>query len=669
MKLWRVFRTKASVALGTMILVNAIGGGGTGQGISAAASEQGPQDPQEVAQFLDHFFAESEIKENLAGAVVVVVKGEKLLAKKGYGYADMERKLPVDPDRTVFRIASVSKVITAMAVMQLVEQEKVDLNADLSEYLGSVRIPNQTGTPLTMRNLLTNSTGFDYGDTSELATADLNREVSLNSFIKNNIPTVVREPGKYYSYDNLGFTMQGYVVEQVTGQPFEDYVRDHIFNPLGMGNSDFRFTAKIKEQLAAPYNVTGERITDYATVPTVLPTGGMFSTGTDMAKLMMAYLNGGKLGDKKVLEEKTAAEMISPQLAIHSKLPNMAYGFEYSNQQIYNGRNVVEKGGDMEGYHSAMWLLPDEKVGLYVNVNKDFDLRLSLLEAFMDHYYPEKSSAGSLQAPDISTLTQFEGVYSDLRNRMWTTRVQVDKGMLVATDPLGEHRLRQIEPLLFEDEKGIKTAFALNEDGTVKAIYYDQKSDSWSIKLQAPSVYPDIEEDHPYAPYIYHLRQLEVTGGESEKAAFKPNEPISRGEFIAWFIRWAGIAPSRQTPVFSDAQKSPYAMEIQAAYEFGVIKGSGSDSFSPEQPITRGEAATIVWNMAAAYLQATPKEAKLSGITDSWAQKGVQYVVAKGLYGPDITEKADGSVDYRSQETMLRKEAAVLLSKFADNLF
>ncbi|AZK47569.1 serine hydrolase [Paenibacillus lentus] len=669
MNKWRVVRAKAIVALGAVILANAIGGGGIVPGITAAALEQGPQDPQEVAQFLDNFFAESEIKENLAGAVVVVVKGEKMLAKKGYGYADMERKLPVEPDRTVFRIASASKVITAMAVMQLAEREKIDLNADLSEYLGGVRIPNQTGTPLTMRNLLTNSTGFDYGDTSELTTADLNREVSLTSFIKNSIPTVVREPGKYYSYDNLGFTMQGYVIEQVTGQPFEDYVREHIFHPLGMTNSDFRFTAKVKEQLAVPYNVMGEQIADYATVPTVLPTGGMFSTGTDMGKLMMAYLNGGKLGDKQVLEEKTAAEMISPQLAIHSKLPNMAYGFEYSNQQIYNGRNVVEKGGDIPGYHSAMWLLPDENVGLYVNVNKDFELRLSLLDAFMDHYYPEKPSAGSKQVPEISSLTQFEGVYSDLRNRMWTTRIQADKGMLIATDPLGERRLRQIEPLLFEDENGVKAAFALNEDGTVKAIYYDQKSDSWSIKLQPPSAYPDIADDHPYAPYIYHLRQLEVIGEESKEAAFEPDKPISRGEFIAWFIRWAGIAPSRQAPVFSDVQISPYAKEIQAAYEFGVIKGSGSDRFSPEQPITRGEAATIVWNLASIHLKAAPEEVKLSGTTDSWAQKGVKYVIAKGLYGPDITEKAHGAVDYRSQEAMLRKEAAAVLSKFADNLF
>lgn len=204
-----------------------------------------------------------------------------------------------------------------------------------------------------MKSLLTNSTGFDYGDTSELTSPDLKREVSLKSFIKDNVPTVVQEPGKYYRYDNLGFTLQGYAVEQVAGQPFEEYVREHIFEPLGMASSGFRFTPKIKEQLAVPYDVTGKPIPQYATVPTVLPAGGMFSTGSDMAKFMIAHLNGGKLGNAKILDAASAAEMHRPQLAIHAKLPNMAYGFEYSNRQIYNGRYVVEKGGDMDGYHSG----------------------------------------------------------------------------------------------------------------------------------------------------------------------------------------------------------------------------------------------------------------------------------------------------------------------------
>ncbi|MBT2763455.1 serine hydrolase [Paenibacillus sp. ISL-20] len=667
--MWRTLHAKTAIALAIAISAGAIGGSHWLPAASAASAEAGPQDPKEVGRFLDEFMANSEIKDNMAGGVIVVVKGDEVLASKGYGYADVERKLPVDPDQTVFRIASVSKVVTATAVMQLMDQGKMDLNADLSDYLGGIRIPNQTGTPLTMRDLLMNSTGFEYGDTSELTTQDLNREVSLKSFVKDHVPTVIREPGKYYRYDNLGFTIQGYAVEQVSGMPFENYIRDHILEPLGMSNSGFRLTPQMKEHLAVPYNVVGEPITEYATVPTVLPAGSMFSTGSDMAKFMMAHLNGGQLGNARILNETTVAEMHKPQLAIHPKLPNMAYGFEYSNQHIYNGYNVLEKGGDVDGYHSDMWLLPDEQVGVYVNVNKDFDFRVPLFEAFMDHYYPETSSPDTSLTPAEQSLAKFEGVYSDLRNRMWTTRVRAQDGMLIATDPLGEHRLREIEPLLFQDENGVKAAFTLNADGTVRALYYDQKSDSWSKKMPKPLSYPDVGPEHPFASYIDHLRQLDIIGQESDEASFQPEQSISRAEFIGWFIRWSGIAPSKQEPVFQDISGSPYAQEIQAAYEFGIIKGTGDGKFSPLKPITREEAANIVWQMASAYLHATPMEAKLDGVTDAWALDGVRYVAAKKLYGPDIVETKEGAIDYRSKAPMLRQEAAALLSKFADNLY
>lgn len=128
MNMWRTFRAKAAVALGIVMITGAIGGGGSaGLHNTASAAEEGPRDPEEVGRFFDEFFADPEIAQNMAGAVVMVVKGDQVLAAKGYGYADTAKKLPVDPERTVFRIASVSKVITATAVMQLADQGKIDL--------------------------------------------------------------------------------------------------------------------------------------------------------------------------------------------------------------------------------------------------------------------------------------------------------------------------------------------------------------------------------------------------------------------------------------------------------------------------------------------------------------------------------------------------------------
>lgn len=659
-----------AIALTFTVVTGLLSGTGTLSKVSAAALVNiGPQDPKEVEQFADDFFSRPEIKDSMAGAAFVVVKGDKVLLKKGYGYADVDKKLPVDADRTVFRVASISKVITATAVMQLAEQGKIDLNQDVSAYLGDINIPNKAGTPLTTKHLMTNSTGFEFGDGSELSTDDLTREVSIKQYVSDNTPTVIRKPGEYYRYDNLGFTIQGYIVEQVSKQPFGAYVQEHIFKPLGMTNSDFRVTSDITKHLAVPYNVMGEAIPTYATVPTELPGGGMLSTGADMSKFMIAHLNSGKLGDAAILKKESATVMHKPQLAVHEKLPNMAYGFEYANQQQYNGRYMIEKAGDMAGYHSNMWLIPDEKVGFFVTVNKDVEFRKELLEAFMDHYYPKKDGAQAPLERATQSLAAFEGMYSDLRNRMWTSRIRAEDGKLIVKDPLGKHVLREIEPLLFQDEQGVKAAFKLNDSGEIQAFYYDLKSDSWAEKLAAPQRYQDVNDDHSYAPYIYHLRQLKVIDDRSGDHRFQPAQAITREQFIGWFIRWTGVSPSKSKPAFIDISDSMFAKEIQAAYELGVIQKPKSGKFHPQELLTRQEAATIIWRMAFNHVGTGPKEARLGGSTDPWAREGVQFVIAKQLFGPEVVQGKDGTFDYRSKQPMLKQEAAVLLSTFADNLF
>ncbi|WP_199930299.1 serine hydrolase [Brevibacillus brevis] len=634
-----------------------------------ASSVSGPDDPREVEQFADEFFNQSEIKNNMAGATFVVVKGDKVLFKKGYGYADVEKKIPVDPDRTVFRVASVSKVITATAVMQLAEQGKIDLNKDVSAYMGGARIPNKTGAPLTMKHLLTNSTGFDFGDTSDGSTTDLKREVSLKKYVMDNLPNVIRKPGEFYRYDNLGFTIQGYVVEQVAGKPFGKYVKERIFKPLGMKNSDFRLTPSIVKGLAVPYNIIGQPIPTYAMVPTELPDGGMLSTGSDMAKFMIAHLNKGKLGNATIMEEETAAEMHRPHLSVHPKLNNMALGFEYGNQQNYNGQYVIEKGGDLQGYHTGMWLIPEEKVGVFVTVNKDYEIRIPLIKAFMDHYYPKNEKKKGAFELAKQELTKFEGTYSDLRNRMWTTRIRAEGGKLIVKDSLGEHVLYEVEPLLFQDEQGSKAAFKLNDHGDVQAFYYELKTDSWAEKMPEPQRYQDVENDHPYASYIYHLRQIGVFADMEGDNLFSPEQQITKGEFVGWFIKWSGVAPSKHKLIYTDISGNKYAREIQAAYELGLLRASAGGKFYPNEPLTRQEAANIVWRMAFGYFHAEPKKANLSGRTDAWALEGVHFVVAKGLYGPEVVKDRDGSIDYKSEQPMVRKEAAALLSRFADQLF
>jgi hypothetical protein len=303
-----------------------------------------------------------------------------------------------------------------------------------------------------------------------------------------------------------------------------------------------------------------------------------------------------------------------------------------------------------------------------VTVNKDSEIRKPLLEAFMNHYYPNKEKSPKPLERSKHSLANFEGTYSDLRNRMWTSRIRSEDGKIIVKDPLGEHVLYEIEPLLFQDEQGAQAAFKLNSNGDVQAFYYDLKSDSWSEKMPEPRNYQDVSADHPYASSIYHMRQLKVIDEDRNANRFQPEQAMTREQFMGWFIRWAGVTPSKNKPVFTDISDSAYAKEIQAAYELGLIQAPASSEFYPHQLLTRQEAATIIWRMAFNHLGAEPQKPSLSGHTDDWALEGVHFVIAKQLYGPEVVEGKDGTFDYHSKQPMLKQEAAALLSRFADNL-
>ncbi|MCR8979738.1 serine hydrolase domain-containing protein [Brevibacillus laterosporus] len=189
-------------------------------GVEAKMESFGPTDSKEVERFADQFFNRPQIQDKLAGAAFVVVKDDQVLFKKGYGYADVEKKRSVDPDSTVFRMASVSKVFTSTAVMQLVEQNKIDPNTDVQAYLRDFNISNKTGKKLTLDHLMTHMTGFDYPDSLFSADRSPEKHYPLDDFVKQTAPNIVHNPGEMYRYDNYAFNLQGYIVQNISGVPF-----------------------------------------------------------------------------------------------------------------------------------------------------------------------------------------------------------------------------------------------------------------------------------------------------------------------------------------------------------------------------------------------------------------------------------------------------------------
>ncbi|CQR52578.1 serine hydrolase [Paenibacillus riograndensis] len=636
---------------------------------SASALKQqttGVTEAKEAEAFADQFFNQPQIKKQLAGAAVVLVKNNQVLLEKGYGYADISSKKPIDPEKTVFRVASISKLFTATAVMQLAEQGTIDLHADLQTYLGDLNIVNKTNKTLTMEHLLTHTSGFDYTDSAGGSA----QEISNKQFIKENVPTIVREPGEAYRYDNYAFNLQGYIVERMTGVPFTQYVQEHIFKPLGMGSSSFKLTPGLRKALAVPYTAQKDPIPEYPSRPAESPDGGMFSTGRDMAQFMIAQLNGGQLAGARILSGDSVKDMQQIHHQIHPQVPGTGYGFESFYQNSYNGQRVIGKGGDLPGYHSWMWLMPEQKVGGFVIFNSDGpDLREKFFKAFMDHYYPGKPTTAFTPVTSQAELGQLTGIYQDLRLPFWILQVSAtDDGKLKIKDPYGAHILREIAPLLFEDELGNKAGFKVNSNGTRYAFY--NKMDSWAKKVPASPVYSDVGKEHPYAVWIHEAGQLGVLASDGE-SDFHPEQGITRAEFISGLMHLTGVAPSKNTTLTGEPEEKKYLGYVQKAIELGLVQGRGPEqSFAVTADITRQEAAVLMWRaaMIAGVNMAQSSGVKLAGDTAPWAVDAVQYIVNNGMYGPELAPNSAGALDYRSTEPLLRQEAAALLSLFCNRL-
>ncbi|WP_245596035.1 serine hydrolase [Paenibacillus taiwanensis] len=626
------------------------------QAVPQASS--GPTSPQEVEAFADKLFASPKMKD-IPGAVFVVVKDGKVLLNKGYGYSDVKAKTPMDPHKTVMRVASITKPFTAAVLLQLAEQGKLDLKKDISAYLGDLHIPRQVEGDLTAEHLMTYTSGFDFPD------PPLNANFATNAdYLRHYTPTVVRKPGQSYMYDNMAFNLQGYIVERITGEPFHQYAKRNLLDPLGMKQSSFIMTPDTKMALSTSYDASGEPMPPYDINPADSPDGSLLSTGSDMAKFMLALLHDGSYNGHQILKPASVRSMLEIKVSSVAGLPNTSYGFESLFRESYNGQNVVGKGGDLPGFSSWMWLLPDQKTGAFVIFNRNDATNAYFREhaftSFMNHYYPVNKPDPHILKPTQQELQPFAGTYRDLRLGFELLRVKVQpEGVLELSSSKGTQQLQQIAPLLFKTKSNKLIGFKRDETGQI--MYMDWGNVSWLQKLTAPTVtITDINEKHPYHKYIDDLLLrggIKLGSGNT----FLPDEEITRGEFISLLISSMHIRKSDQTSSFADMQGHTYAKDIQTAAEFGLVTGTQTNQFSPDTPITRQEAAVVLWRLAQ-LMGADPQEALLADATDHWAQTAVKYAVASQLYGPDVKPRADGTIDYGSKRSLVRKEAAAMIS-------
>jgi CubicO group peptidase (beta-lactamase class C family) len=369
-----------------------------------------PIDSAEIAEFLAPVFAEGMKREKIPGAVFVLVAGGKIVLAQGYGVADLASRRPVDPATTIFPIASITKLFTATALMQLADQGRLDLDADVNRYLTSARVPPTYPQPITPAELLDHTAGLDELPGRRVRSrAEL---VSLGDFLSSRLVRV-HPPGAMTSYSSFGIALAGLLVEDLSGTEFEQYLARNVWGPLGMHHSFIGVPPdSLAPDVATPYEIgNGKAIPiDYELYQTP-PTSCIMSTAPDMARFMIAHLAEGRPEGKGILSSRAAVLMHRQHATMHPRVPGWAYGFQMSD---VNGRRILEHGGDIGGFSSLLVLLPDEGIGFFVAHHiESTNLRFDVKQHLLDRYFPDRRpvQVPVPRADREGRLRRFAGVY------------------------------------------------------------------------------------------------------------------------------------------------------------------------------------------------------------------------------------------------------------------
>jgi len=390
---------------------------------TSSTNAANPLDQADLTAFFDGILPLQLERSDIGGAAVMVMKDGNILLEKGYGYADVRRGKPVDPAATIFRLASISKLFTWISIMQLEEQGKVDLDTDVNQYL-DFRIRPAFNKPITLRNLMTHTAGFE--DTfDDVIIFDSKKTITLRDYLLHNQPTRIFPPGEIPAYSNYGVGLASYIVQRVSGEPFAQYVHEHIFAPLGMTHSSFY--QPLEKPLAG---LQSRGYLHKTTSPPVgfefwspLGSGAASSSAGDMGRFGQALLNGGELDGKRILKPETLALMWTPQFSASDQLPPICMGFY---QSWRNHLRWIGHTGDLIDFHSLFFVEPTQKIVLFVSYNSAGASALArpeILRFFSDRYFPGAPAVQYLNLP-AKDLKDIEGTYQSTR-RAETTKFKL----------------------------------------------------------------------------------------------------------------------------------------------------------------------------------------------------------------------------------------------------
>ena len=446
-----------------------------------APSTARPMTESDIEAFLDGLVPLQLERDDIAGVAIAVVKDGKVLFAKGYGYSDVKKKTPVSAENTLFRPGSISKLFTWTAVMQLVEQGKLDLDRDVNDYL-DFKIPPTYPQPITLRNIMTHTAGF--GETAkDLFVLDAKDLTPLRPYLVEHMPKRIFPPGTTPAYSNYATTMAGYVVQRVSGKPFNDYINESILKPLGMQHTTFAqpLPPELKSLMSDGYQLASSPAGSFEVVQ-AWPAGSVSTSAMDMTHFIIAHLQDGQFNGARILKPETAELMHSRQFAAHPAMNAMALGFY---EETRNGHRIIGHAGDTVYFHSDLHLIPDAGVGFFVSYNsagkgEDSD-RTALWEKFLDRYFPYTPPAESPVASAAQDARAVSALYMPSRRSqgnileavfmLGEVKVFTNADGTISADALKDFngqakKFQEISPLVYRDVNGQdRMAFKWDENG------------------------------------------------------------------------------------------------------------------------------------------------------------------------------------------------------------
>lgn len=448
----------------------------------------------DLSSFFDGLVPFALQRGDVAGAVIGVVKDGKLVFTRGYGYSDLETRTVPSPETTLFRPGSTSKLFTWTAVMQQVELGKLDLDKNINDYL-DFKIPARDGKPITLRNIMTHTPGFE--DTARDLLPASTDGVDLEKYLKSHIPARIYPPGEIVAYSNYGCGLAGYIVQRVSGERFDEYIKKHIFDPLDMQHSSFAqpLPANLAPLMAKGYESVSDGKPHSFEAVDPAPAGAMSSSATDMAKFMIAQLQQGRFGDTQILKPTTAELMHSPQ---HTAAPGLN-GFDLGfYQEDSHGQRIIGHAGDTMVFHSDLHLMLDAHVGVFMSFNSAGNeggahvIRKAVFQSFLDRYFPYSAPKEATLATAKADAAHVAGWYESSRRNDSALRALYLLGQTsVAAQPDGTIVVSAWnnyagKPLHWR-EVGPLTWREVNGDAHLKFVNDDKGNIAyWATDIEAP---------------------------------------------------------------------------------------------------------------------------------------------------------------------------------------